>query len=408
MTSPRDYLLEPEQMGGRGSAIARALSNAPQQYQQSRAANEAIQKALYENMIKKEEAKNAAKNEEQKLLERELNNRVLRPKAEHAEEITAADLLQSQNLAKYTGEQAKYYGPNIQSEMASRAANTNRTNQLTPLEIIKQKIENDYAAREKEAKIKHDIAQANYYNQGGAGATAYGKNENTLLRGIANDNPQLQNDPDKIREARNVLTSGGNTLSDGTRLNPMSKSTSDAYSAVAKSVSDVNARQQQRFANTLETTFKLADKNADKAFEYAGIAGKAKQGFDAFSAQSGRLDPNYDAYNKFVNEDVPAMVTEIIRTGGAHSTNAQKATAIAQAMPINMKVNPKLAKSSYEELKKIYRAIGKTVSKGIGETLIDLNGSQQGSNVENPQQSTPQKVKIGNKEYTVVNGELYE
>jgi hypothetical protein len=426
MTSPRDYYLTPEEMGGRGNAILRALSNFPQQYESSKA-------DILKNALEAAKAKYAPENERENALEKHLNNLILQPKAEKAKEFTDVDLLHKKNAAEMLGLQNQYYAPNILSEIAARQATTNRTNQLTPLEVIEQqlknsrtsqltpleveqqkinnkylaqekqsglikqalensrasqenpldiykkKVENAYLMEQKRAEIENIKAQANYRNQGGAqGSTAFSKNEKMLLRGIDDDNPQLNGDPEKIREARNVLTSGGDTLSDGTKLNPMSKQTSDAYSAVAKTTSDVGARQQQRFANTLETVFKIADKNADKAFQYAGVAGKAQQGFDAFTAQSGRLDPNYEAFQKFVTEDVPAMVTEIVRTGGANSTNAQKAVAIAQAMPINMKVNPKLAKSMYEELKKIYRAVGKTVSKGVGETLIELNRANQG------------------------------
>jgi hypothetical protein len=155
----------------------------------------------------------------------------------------------------------------------------------------------------------------------------------------------------------------------------------EAWGGVLKATNTTQGLNQQRFANTLDKVFKMADANADKAFQYAGVAGKAKQGFDAFNAQLGTNDPNYDAYNKFVTEDVPAMVTEIIRTGGASSTDAQKAIAISQALPITIKVNTPLARSQYKELQRIYRGIGKTISEGLGQTQIDLsNTDKQPSN----------------------------
>ena len=220
MTSPRDYLLEPEQMGGRGNSILRALSNAPQQYQESRARNEALQKALYENMIKKAEAQHAEKNEEQKLLERELQNRILKPKAERANEITAADLLHQQNLARLTGEQANYYAPNIQSEIAARQATTNRTSQMTPLEIAEQKIKNQYLAREKEAELQKSAAQSEYYKQGG-GKSGVGLQELRAIDSqLRTEHPEW--DDQKVDQASSAYLLGNMTLPNGESLPPPS------------------------------------------------------------------------------------------------------------------------------------------------------------------------------------------
>ncbi len=396
MTSPRDYLLTPEQMGGTFNNILRGASKAPDQY-------EAMRQMIMNNQVLQAKAKNAPENEREDLLKKHLANLIQQPKADTAYQQNAADLLNAQNVAKLTGQQAQWFGPSAQATINSQNASTNKTNKLLPGEILKQSIENDWAPRLNQATITQK-------SNGGMGHSAYSTNEKIYLHNIDLDNPQLNGDPEQIREARNVLSQGGDTLSNGKKLNPMSRATSEAYSALTKNITDVGARAQQRFANTLETTFKAADVNADKAFQYAGLAGKAKQGFDAFTAQSGQSDPNYEAFVKFTKEDVPAMVTEIIRTGGANSTNAQKAIATEQAMQINMRVNPKLAKASYDELKKIYRAIGKTISKNPAETLIDLRNQGNEKNPTdrlglNKPENNQDEIEMDGNKYKMVNGE---
>lgn len=210
------------------------------------------------------------------------------------------------------------------------------------------------------------------------------KNEQFFEQLVGRDNPQLGNDPDKIFEASNVLRQGGDRLADGTPLNPLSPASLGMYDTLTKSQNTAQGINQQRFAATLDNTFKVADKHADQAFEYAALAGKTKGGIDQLIAQTGKDDPRYSAYRQFIDEDAPAMATEIGRATGANSTDHQKAIALAQVITSNITTNTKLAKDEYNELKTLYRNIGQTISKGPSATRQQLRGQGGGDQSNNP------------------------
>lgn len=276
----------------------------------------------------------------------------------------------------------KWYGPNIQAEIAQRNSLTNRVNTMLPGEAQELAIRNMFGKQREQADIEQKIAQARYMELGGSGASASGHDRRDLIRTIALENPKISNNPSKLNEIASAYLSGENKLPDGTPLKPPS-------GLVNSIINPLNLRQdtsagnnQKRFADTLETLFKLSDKNAEKAFQFVGLAGKTKKGLDILLGQTDKNDPNYVAYNKFINEDVPAMVTEIIRTSGANSTNAQKAVAFNQAFNDNLISNPEVARENYSELKTLYRAIGKTISKSITQRNKDLSSqSNQNNNV---------------------------
>lgn len=69
---------------------------------------------------------------------------------------------------------------------------------------------------------------------GTSGLGAGGKEELFFQQLVGKDNPQLNNDPNKIYEAANVLRQGGDTLSDGTKINPLSPAARSAYDRVVK------------------------------------------------------------------------------------------------------------------------------------------------------------------------------
>lgn len=84
------------------------------------------------------------------------------------------------------------------------------------------------------AEIAKQKAMAQYYGMGGIGMGVGGKEELAFQNYVGRDNPQLGNDPNKIYEAANVLRSGGNKLSDGTPLNPMSPAAQSSLDRITK------------------------------------------------------------------------------------------------------------------------------------------------------------------------------
>lgn len=195
-------------------------------------------------------------------------------------------------------------------------------------------------------------------------------------------------DDEKANDISNAWLSGETVLSDGTAA-PLPKGNSETIlTDIYHHNRTAQQSNQERFANTLETLFKAADENADAAFEFSGVAGKTQGGIEALTSQVGEDDPKYLKYRKFIDQDVPSMVTEIVRTSGANSTDSQKAMAIMQAMPMNMLTSTAVAKSSYGELKKLYRAVAKSISK----TPYQINK-------ENRQQSDGSSQSSGNNTY---------
>lgn len=209
---------------------------------------------------------------------------------------------------------------------------------------------------------------------------AGGKALSSISKEISTQYPNLS--PEEVIDARNQFMSGNDTYQDqeGKSYN-LTPAISSAINKNYKGDTDVSQRSQQRFASTLEDIFKISDSHVNDAAKFVSIAGKVKGGIEAAKQQVGENDPSYMAYRNFMDEDVPAMVTEIIRAGGAHSTNAQKAVALLQAMPKNS-TNEKLFKSDYEELKKIYRTVGKAASIPSYKNVSKLTNNNSASNNE--------------------------
>jgi len=121
--------------------------------------------------------------------------------------------------------------------------------------------ENKYIQPIKQAEAEKARAMAQYYKQGGPGMGVANKAQSFFLNQVAQDNPQLMH-PDQIREAANVLRSGGNQLSDGTPLNPLSQTSLDALDAVAKAGSTSALITQGSKANQAEAELDVLNKYA--------------------------------------------------------------------------------------------------------------------------------------------------
>jgi hypothetical protein len=120
--------------------------------------------------------------------------------------------------------QNKFYAPNMQSQIASRDAGT-----------LQQNIMNSLLPDKMKSDIGLTNAQAQMYGMGGGmHPTAAIQSYNQVLNNVAQDNPELKNDPSKIREATNAYLQNQNSLSDGTQLNPMSGVTQQSLGQYVK------------------------------------------------------------------------------------------------------------------------------------------------------------------------------
>jgi len=157
----------------------------------------------------------------------------------------------------------QYYGPNIQSEISNRNALTNKYNTMTPLEAEAQRILNKYGPQREQANI-------NWRNMGGAGAGVGAKEEFLFQQLISKDNPQLNNDPVKIYEASNVLRQGGNKLSDGTQLNPLSPAAQSSFDRIVKGTTTSGLITKGVQANAGEAELNVLNKYAQEGIKLAG------------------------------------------------------------------------------------------------------------------------------------------
>jgi hypothetical protein len=159
-------------------------------------------------------------------IQSEINQRNALTQGQNITNQYLPDKLKAANaLAQLTNQ---YYAPNIQSEINSRNAQTQKLNTMTPLEAQAEAIKNKYLAQSEQARI-------NYQNMGGGRGSTGSKDEMLYQYNVGLDNPKLSGQ--QIREAADVYANGGDTLSDGTKLNPKSATTQRSYDRAYKSTS---------------------------------------------------------------------------------------------------------------------------------------------------------------------------
>lgn len=230
------------------------------------------------------------------------------------------------------------------------------------LKNIYQGIQNQFEGQTEQADIDLKKAQAGYYQQGGGRG---GVDLQTLAQAqneVATLNPNLTS-PQDLSDAATAYSNGLTNLPDGRPLAKPSWRLNQLLGFSYKQSTDAAQRDQQRFASTLDTLFDKADKKSSDAFSFAGGVGRGKEAEQAALAQVGKESPEYDNYVTFKNVDVPSLVSEIVRTSGAKSTDSQKAMALGSVISTNLGTNPKIAEQSWNELKDMYRTIGKTISQ---------------------------------------------
>jgi hypothetical protein len=274
----------------------------------------------------------------------------------------SADLLKTQ-LAN------QFYGPNAQSEIDFR-------NQQT----LAEKIANEFLPQMQQADISQKLAQADYYQHGGGRLDAGQKKIEGLKRQIEIENPDF--DERQINEAASAYLNGSDSLSDGTKLPEASGIVNALTDQIVKTGNTAAGLNQQRYAATLDTAFNNADKLKDSAFKFAGIGGQAKLQAAKAAAAAGQYDPDYQDYLNFTRQTIPALASEIIRTGGANSTDQQKLLALQQINPVVWDSNPELAKKQFDYLEGLYKDISKTIAQSPTQIRSGLKKDNRSSGVK--------------------------
>lgn len=162
-------------------------------------------------------------------------------------------MLNQEQPEKFTSEMAT-----AKSTQNSNNAYANNLNTMTPLDAMKQKLANGMYNALTQSQINNNNAMANMRSMGGSGLGTGGKEELMFQNLIKKDNPNLS--PAQAYEASNVLRQGGNTLSDGTKLNPLSPAAQESFDRLSKgttyagaAVPLLKARQADAELKTLMT-----------------------------------------------------------------------------------------------------------------------------------------------------------
>jgi hypothetical protein len=324
----------------------------------------------------------------------ELENQISAPKAEHAEEITLADLLESQNRAKLMGEQAQWYGPKTQSEMALQGAQTRDLTELLPYKIQEKKIEAEEAPTELQIKLMNAMAKQK--------ATDYMTSRQTQmaralrspeLLSLASTNPkiarslaeslaasigatqqpsqvtaQTQGQPIEVAPAQNVPQQSNITDAD---VAAMQRAVADS---LVKSTTTAQIQNQRYYANVLDSLFTSGDQLMPSVAKFSGLTGKYGKGESAVKSALGETSPDYSNYLKFTRTLAPALANEMRRTLGGQATDQEIKIMNNVVNPDYWDTNPKQALEQYNYLKELYKM---QVSKTIAKTPSEIESSLQ-------------------------------
>ena len=151
-------------------------------------------------------------------------------------------------------EEPQRFGSEMSSAAMERAfhqAQANKLNTMTPLEAAKMSLENEWYPKAEQAKINEQNSLADYHKTGGGtGSIAEAKAERNFQNLVLKDNPHLS--AEQAREASNVLREGGDSLEDGTKLNPLSADTQAALDAVIKSTTTASTTANRQVVNAIK------------------------------------------------------------------------------------------------------------------------------------------------------------
>lgn len=255
---PRPRKLDSDEVGGIssfGGVLKKALEN-------YRSLTQA-QGENYNNTILKEKARNAPQMSDADLANLKATIAGTEATTNRTNQLTPLEVIKQKIANQYAPglNQASINSSNASANSSNATAN--RTNQLTPLEVIKQGIENKYLPGKEEASQKETEARAKYYESGGFGSkgTARQQEEKGYIENVSKDNPQLET-PEEKREAAEVIRNGGHILSNGKILNPPSNATKDSIIALNKAHTTASLANSGINSQKADAAIKSISKNA--------------------------------------------------------------------------------------------------------------------------------------------------
>jgi hypothetical protein len=243
------------------------------------------------NALKKSELDNAMQSLENQYyvpnIQSEIDNRNALTKGYNIANQYAPERLR---LANETSSQALQWNPtNWQSENAFRNANTNKINQMTPLEVDKQRIENKYLPQSEQARI-------NYENMGGGRGSVSQKDLAAFEGQLQSDNPIQPNESQgeysqRISDMSDAYGRGDTQLN-GKPLSPLSWRAQQLQNSIMNRNIPVAAKNQLINLDTLVGDMNDFDINA--VADFAGPKGKIRLAKAKFKMVSDPDDPSID------------------------------------------------------------------------------------------------------------------
>ncbi len=305
-------------------------------------------------------------------IESEINNRNALTQGQNIHNKYLPD---EYRLANQTNQQKLDWNPkNWQSENAFRNSQTTKNNTMLPYDVQNQKNINDWYARKAQSSIDANKALADYRATGGGAVGTGGKDLNDMAKAIKAEHPDWT--PEKILDARSRYFDGESTFSNGEELPTPTGSIKQLLKSNFKRTTDAGQRAQERFADTLETAIKSADKNINSAVKYSGLIGKGQGSSDKLnSLLGGESSKDFKAFNNFVRVDVPTIAGEYMRQLGVNASDEQKRMYKEVVNPVNWINDPKTALSQWKYFKQLAKNIAGTISKDAYQRNNELKKS---------------------------------
>ena len=253
---------------------------------------------------------------------KELENQIQQIKMPYVQPQEAAALEKAQLYNKW-------YGPDIQSQIGLRGAQTNKLNTMTPIEaeqmrlsnqlaqgmnplqIDQLRLQNKYYPQLTEAQINQQNALANWRGMGGATAGVAQKDLNAFNQQLRMDNPQRPNEDlmsynRRINQLQSAYLEGSNSFN-GLPIPNLSGSGRQLLTTVQNRNAPTAIKNQAAQMDVLVNDLKDFDIDAVKAL--AGPEGKAKL---AYAKAQMAINPDDPTIDPMARRFITAMNQSIV------------------------------------------------------------------------------------------------
>jgi hypothetical protein len=172
--------------------------------------------------------------------------------------------LASEQLNQYRMGQLELEKALNPSKIAMNEAYAGQARAQADPRLLQAKLESEQAL----ANQRKNYGQGNTRNTGRMGVLQMEQRDFREL--VSRDNPQLNDDPEKVYEASNALMSGNDQLSDGTKLNPISPSAKVLLDSINKRGTTANLINQSASSKQAAAEMPVLDQYINEGVEPYG------------------------------------------------------------------------------------------------------------------------------------------